>query len=455
VTPNAAAELPIVQAEVIAMATTSAQNGTAAYPDVSVVSTLQRFQAQIQRDEQEHLDRLKELIGVQAEAAAKPRRRGQAWQRRQRRLEKDIRRQAVACYRDLSPGGYTLAEVAELLGVTPRTLRQWAYDGCPQKKTALPLGRPAARSDVAARQEVLQFLKEEGPGVGVPTVQERFPDLARAELTDLVQRSRRVWSARQRVCRRRLRWPVPGRVWSLDFAEPSLRGATWSLPPIDSPTGSCPYLLAVRDLSSGYQLCWLPVTTASAAITRKVLTLLFALYGAPLVLKADNGPPFRAEQTKRFLKDAGVHFLFSPPYWPRYNGAIEASIGSLKTWTEQHAEGQGRAGHWTWADVAAARQQANAGQPRRLHGQTPAQAWAGRTAISNVQRVCFALTVNRQRSVARSELGLEQEMQLDHWQDSAVDRKAIERALVEHDYLLFRGRRIPLIVKGGKVTKIG
>jgi hypothetical protein len=25
-----------------------------------------------------------------------------------------------------------------------------------------------------------------------------------------------------------------------------------------------------------------------------------------------------------------VHFLFSPPYWPGYNGAIEASIGYLK-----------------------------------------------------------------------------------------------------------------------------
>ena len=288
--------------------------------------------------------------------------------------------------------------------------------------------------------------------MGVPTLQERFPDLARAELTDMVQRYRRVWSAHHHACMRRLRWPVPGRVWSMDFAEPSLLGAAWSLPPIDD---CYPYLLAVRDLSSGYQVCWLPVTAATSALTCMVLTRLFAFYGVPLVLKADNGPPFRAEDTKRFLKNAGVHFLFSPPYWPGYNGAIEASIGSLKKWTEQHAAKQGHAGQWTWADVAAARQQANAGHPRRLQGQTPADAWASRSAITDSERVCFELTVNRQRSMARSELGLEQETQLNHWEDSAVDRKAIERALVEHDYLLFRGRRIPLIVKGGQVTNIG
>jgi transposase InsO family protein len=448
-TPSTEAQLPIFQAEVNLMASMNPETGTTTDQGAGATSVLQRFQEEIQRDEQEHLDRLKELIHV--EAAAKPRRRGRARQRRKRRLEKDIRRQAVACYRDLRCWGHTLEEVAELLGVTPRTLRHWALD-CGPENAALPLGRPAARADLATRQEVLGFLKNQGPSVGVPTLQERFPDLARAELTDLVQRYRHVVATRYHDCLHRLSWPVPGRVWSLDFAEPSLLGAAWSLPPID---GNYPYLLAVRDLSSGYQLCWLPVTAATSAVTCQVLTRLFDFYGAPLVLKADNGPPFRADDTKQFLKNAGVHFLFSPPYWPRYNGAIEAAIGSLKTWTQQHAVSQGRAGHWTWADAAAARQQANAGQPRRLHGQTPADVWAGRTAISAVERVRFELTVLRQRHVARSELGFEQERQLIHWDDSAVDRKAISRALVEHDYLLFRRRRVPLIVKGGKVTELG
>src|SRR5207253_1281188 len=108
-------------------------------------------------------------------------------------------------------------------------------------------------------------------------------------------------------------------------------------------------LLAVRDLASGYQLCWLPVTAAASAITCAALARLFAAHGMPLVLKADNGPPFRADQTKRFLQQAGVHFLFSPPHWPGYNGAIEAAIGSLKTRTERHAADHDHAGRWTWA----------------------------------------------------------------------------------------------------------
>ena len=58
---------------------------------------------------------------------------------------------------------------------------------------------------------------------------------------------------------------------------------------------------------------------------------------------APNGPAFRAEQTKCFLQQAGVHFLFSPSHWPEYNGAIEAAIGSLKRRTVQQAAHHGHA----------------------------------------------------------------------------------------------------------------
>ena len=43
--------------------------------------------------------------------------------------------------------------------------------------------------------------------------------------------------------------------------------------------------------------------------------------------------------------------LFSPPGVPRYNGAIEAGIGSLKARAEQHATRHGHRGAWTWDDV--------------------------------------------------------------------------------------------------------
>jgi transposase InsO family protein len=68
------------------------------------------------------------------------------------------------------------------------------------------------------------------------------------------------------------------------------QGGAAALPAID---GRFPYLLAVRDLASGYVLAWLPVTAAAAARTRAVLAQLFAQYGPPLLLKLDNGSAFR------------------------------------------------------------------------------------------------------------------------------------------------------------------
>jgi hypothetical protein len=39
---------------------------------------------------------------------------------------------------------------------------------------------------------VLDFLREHGPTVGVPTLRDCFPGMARAELADLLKRYRRV-----------------------------------------------------------------------------------------------------------------------------------------------------------------------------------------------------------------------------------------------------------------------
>jgi hypothetical protein len=145
--------------------------------------------------------------------------------------------------------------------------------------------------------------------------------------------------------------------------------------------------------------------------------------------------------------------LYSPPSCPGYNGAIEAAIGSLKNRTEDQAREQGRSGLWALADLVAAQTAANASHPRRLNGRTPTSVWESRRPVAMVERDVFALAVERQRFQARVELGIGQEELLDHWCASAVDRTAIERALVEHDHLLFTRRRIPLTIKAGKVAR--
>src|SRR5262249_20318189 len=125
---------------------------------------------------------------------------------------------------------------------------------------------------------------------------------------------------------------------------------------------------------------------------------LFALHGAPLILKVADGSAFRAAALLGLLVDAaGVIPLYSPPSCPGYHGAIEAAIGSLKRRTEQHARWQGRGGRWGLADLAAARSAANAGHPRRLNGRTPGGVWEAGAPIAMLERVVFALTVDRQR----------------------------------------------------------
>ena len=46
--------------------------------------------------------------------------------------------------------------------------------------------------------------------------------------------------------------------------------------------------------------------------------------------------------------------------------------------------------------------------PRRLHGPTPVAAWAGGTAVTDMERARSELAVERQRSAVRRERELEQ-----------------------------------------------
>jgi transposase InsO family protein len=394
-----------------------------------------------------HLSLLRELqhLGTAA-PAPRARSRGRQPSPRQR-VQQYIRQEAVSCYHWLQQQGQTQEQCAAQLDLSARTLRGWDHDLA--SLGLAPPGRPATRSALAVRQAILGYVKLTGPGIGVPSLQEHFPDVARAELVDLLERYRVVCRLRGGHYGRVLHWQTPGVVWAADFAEPSLYGLAGSLPPI---AGCYPYVLAVRDLASGFMLAWQPLPALTEQVTRDALRLLFALHGAPLILKMDNGSAFRAAGFADFLETWGVIPLYSPPSCPMYNGAIEASIGSLKKRTEEQARARGRSGTWDVADLGAAQQAANASHPRRLNGRTPTSVWQARTPVGPIARVGFELTVERERFQFRDELGIDQEQVLDHWRRSAVDRRAIERALVEHGHLLFTRRRIPLMIRAAKAA---
>jgi transposase InsO family protein len=154
---------------------------------------------------------------------------------------------------------------------------------------------------------------------------------------------------RERGRMARLTWTQAGVVWAADFA--------W---PPEGIEGRYPRQLAVRDLASGMQLAWRPVSGESAAETCGVLRSLFDAHGAPVVLKMDNGPAFRSEELERILSPQGVEVLYSPVYTPSYNGSVEAGVGAMKGRTAMQAWLRGASGSWTWEDLEAARQEANA-----------------------------------------------------------------------------------------------
>jgi len=360
---------------------------------------------------------------------ARLRRRGSGHQHAQRKAEQITRRRVADVGSHLVTRGWSWLQVASRLPITDRTLRRWRVNRITCRSNASLIGRPVARSVCCTRNEVIRFLDEHGPRVGVATLRECFPTMTRSELADLLRRYRRVWRRRNRVPLRVLTWCVPGRVWAIDFSGP--------MSAIDS---RYPYLIAVRDVCTGQQLLWRPVEEATGEVARDALAALFAEHGPPLVLKSDNGSPFTGHAVQQLLKTHGVESLLSPPYWPAYNGAVEAGIGSLKDRTEASAARAGHPGYWTCDDVTRARLEANAlARPNGENGPTPDEAWLRRTPVTDAERTAFRTAVEEMRITLDTCSEAEEAVT----SEREVARSAIRLTLELRGYLQYRRRSIP------------
>jgi transposase InsO family protein len=309
----------------------------------------------------------------------------------------------------------------------------------------LARGRPVVRPAADVRDAVLAKLAEWGPRVGVARLRAAFPAVPRAELADLRDRYRRVARDRKRGRLARLTWTRPGAVWAADFAGPPA-----------AIEGRYPRLLSVRDLASGMQLAWQPAAGETAATACTALAGLFREHGAPLVLKLDNGTAFASDALQNVLSRHGVLGLYSPAYTPQYNGSAEAGVGAMKGRTEARALARGAPGDWTWDDVEAARQEANAAcVGRREASPTRAGVWASRPPLGAQERATFHAEVLRQRQGKASEVHTEAEASGGQASDEECPwRVVLRRALVALGYLVFSWRRIPLQVRPQKTDKI-
>ena len=297
-------------------------------------------------------------------------------------------------------------------------------------------GRPPVVSQRAERNDVFRFLQQvTGPAVGLPALRWLFPALSRVVLACLLLRFRRVWRWRHIERGYRLTWHRPGAVWAIDHSEPRH--------PVD---GLYPYLLAVRDLASGYQLAWTGVRTVGADETEAIVAQLMAEHGAPLTLKSDNGSAFASELFRRAMLRAEAVQLFSPPRRPAYNGALERSNGVNKIYTHQHAIHQGHPLRWTSADLEHARTLANTiSRPWGMKGPTPAEAWHARQPITRQERDTFQAQLAQHRTEVAEEMGIDlAALPLPHADQARLDRVALQRVLEGLGYLtLTLVRRAP------------
>lgn len=366
--------------------------------------------------------RLRDLVEVKP--APSPARRGPGHQQKQRGEEHLTRQRAADAGRRLFDLGWAWDQIADLFHIADRTLRRWCHDLLDRFRPACPLGRPVVRSSRDARNNVIHFLDEFGPQVGVPTLCECFPTMCRAELDDLVKRYRRIWRERNREPLRVLQWPVAGRVWAIDYAEPPA--------PVDGQFG---HLLAVRDLATGMPLAWRPVPAPTAANAADVLAELFVEHGTPLVLKSDNGPHFTGGEVPDLLRVHRVEHLLSPPHWPRFTGSIEAGIHALKDRTAARAARAGHPGNWTWDDTAGAwLEAAELARPDGPTGPSPLAAWQARALIVPAEREGFEMRVKQEIGCGRDGAEVRSEAEM--------ARGAIRRALEARGYLQYRRRSI-------------
>jgi transposase InsO family protein len=319
---------------------------------------------------------------------------------------------------------------AKLLGVSHRVVRSWILDRAKRRRLIVLRGRPAETLSLELRQLLAVFLWLMGPQTGVGTLSEQMPNVPRREIEAWLRRFRQgYWLGKESVTAV-LRWSHRGAVWAMDFHERRRL--------ID---GCYRYVLLVRDLASGNQLAALPLEEATAPEVANLLEALFVEHGAPLVIKCDNGSPFLTPEIHQLLARHGAVLLRSPPEYPRYNGACEAGVGSLKTRAHHIAARNGRPGDWTCDDVEEARLQANeTARPLGRGSPTPDELWSRRATVNLTERGTFRSTV---RMFMREVIYDTNQPPgpIMRRERAQMEREAVTRALMHHGYLTVARRR--------------
>jgi transposase InsO family protein len=153
---------------------------------------------------------------------------------------------------------------------------------------------------------------------GVAVLYARYRDwISRRDFQAAVELARAETNRQRRASLRRVLWNMAGMVWSVDEAQ--LIGGGKKL-----------YLNQIQDLGSRYKFLPLVAEQITADEIASHLEILFRRYGAPMVLKRDNGPALNGQAVNSLLGRYLVVPLNSPRYYPPYNGGMERAQRELK-----------------------------------------------------------------------------------------------------------------------------
>jgi transposase InsO family protein len=268
------------------------------------------------------------------------------------------------------------ANAADLLGLGGPCLDAWTRRWKSGRRRAEPRGRPPAQAPDDTLAKAVELFNDLGPGTSTATLMGHCPELGRNEASKILAELRRQCQEDYRATINALQWMRPGTVWAMDHTRPP--GAV---------DGLYPYILLVRDLAGHFQLGAIPQEAATDKKVADVLEDLFKRHGAPLVIKFDNHGAFTGREVRQVLEKHGVLPLVSPPYFPPYNGSIEAGGGQFQTRAHILAARMNHPGEWTSNDVEGARIMANRTlRPWGKDGPTPEERWKTRRPISRRER---------------------------------------------------------------------
>ena len=143
-------------------------------------------------------------------------------------------------------------------------------------------------------------------------------NISRRDLMTLVEAARHDLNAQNRQNLRRICWNIPNLAWSMDPCE------------YREDQSDKVYLNHMQDLASRYKFSPMTGDIPCGEEIAGYLAAAFDRYGAPLILKRDNGSNLNHTAVNQVLSDHFVLPLNSPVHYPPYNGAIEEAQTELK-----------------------------------------------------------------------------------------------------------------------------